>query len=333
MRANEVWSKLKPGRELIRETLDQFSRDRGDLVAAALAFYTLLSIAPLIIIAVAIAGAVLGRGAAREEVTRVLTDTMGTAAASAIEGWVDEASRSGGVASLIGALLMLFTASRLATQLRSALNQVWNVDEFQAEGFRSIVKHQIRRRLFAFVMVLAVGPVLLIVLISRALLIGLHQVLFASSALAGIAVQVSQLLFSIGLVTVITAIVFKVVPDTRVGWRSVWVGGLLTSLLFNAGNLVVGLYLGRLTVAATYGAAGSAVVVLLWLYFSSQLFLLGAEFTQAYASRFGRGLKPNEERDVAQAEAEGRRARDMAMANGARASHSPPHVPTSSHPR
>jgi membrane protein len=311
MGVNDVRSKLKVGRELVSETWNGFSRDRGDLLAAALAFYTLLSIAPLIIIAVAIAGAVLGTGAAREEVTRVLTDSMGAAAASAIGGWVDEASRSGGVASLVGVFLMLFTASRLATQLRSALNQVWNVDVFQAEGFRAIVKHEIRRRLSAFVMILAAGPLLLVVLISRALLTGLHQVLFASSGLAGIVVQASQLLFSVGMVTVTTAIVFKVVPDTRIGWRAVWVGALLTSLLFNAGNLVVGFYLGRVTVAATYGAAGSAVVVLLWLYFSSQLFLLGAEFTQAYSVRFGRGLNPDEEREVAQAEAEARRARDM----------------------
>jgi membrane protein len=307
---HEIWAKLRFASEIGRETVEEFSRDRGDLVAAALAFYALLSLAPLIIIAVAIAGAVLGAGPAREEVMRLLSETMGTTAATTIEGWVAQASRSSGIASVVGASLMLFAASRLAAQLRSALNQVWNVDPFQVEGFKAVVKHHLGRRLFAFLMVLAAGPLLLILVLSRAVLMALHGALFGSSPLAGIVIQVMQFVFSLGMVTLMTALVFKFVPDTRIGWRSAWIGAGLTSLLFNIGNFFVGMYLGRVSVAATYGAAGSAVVILLWLYLSAQLFLIGAEFTQVYASRVGRGLKPEEEREVARAEGQARRARE-----------------------
>jgi membrane protein len=277
---------------LVNRTLDEYSKDRGDLLAAALAFYALLSLAPLIIVAVALAGLILGTGSARFEISRLMHDTMGSGAAQTVDGWVDEASHSGGVASVIGVLLSLFGASRLASQLRSALNQIWNVDVFIADTFKGSIKDYVKRRASALVMVLACGPLLLVIAASRAVLTGLGDVLFAGSPVAGLVVGLTQFVFSLALVAVLAAIVFKIVPDVHVGWRSVWIGALLTSVLFNLGNLLVGLYLARATVSATYGAAGSAVVVLLWIYFSAQFFLLGAEFTQVWAARGTRVTKP-----------------------------------------
>jgi membrane protein len=291
-----VRHRLKTAYGLIEETFDEFSKDRGELVAAALAFYTLLSMAPLIIIAVAIAGTVLGRGTAENEALRLLAETMGTQAADTVRGWVEEASATGGAASFIGFALLLYTASRLTAQLRTALNQVWNVDQALAEGFQASVRGYLRRRLFAFVLVLAAGPLLLVVFASRALLSGLYHLVFPQAPLAGSLVQFAQLTFSFVLVALISAVVFKYVPDTRVGWHAVRWGAVLTSLLFNVGNWLVGLYLGHTAIAQTYGAAGSVVVVLLWLYFSAQMFLAGAEFTQVYAAHFGRGLTPGEQR-------------------------------------
>jgi membrane protein len=136
----------------------------------------------------------------------------------------------------------------------------------------------------------------------------LNDVLFATAPGAATLIGAAQLAFSVVLVASISALVFRVVPDTRIGWRAVVPGALLTSVLFNAGNWVVGLYLGRATVAQTYGAAGSAVVVLLWLYFSAQMFLLGAEFTQVYATHYGRGLKPGEREEAAAVALAGERA-------------------------
>lgn len=272
--------------KLTNQTLEEYSKDRGDLVAAALAFYTLLSLAPLIIVAVAIASIVLGHGAAHHEVRQLLENAMGAGAAASIDEWVLEASRSGGVATVIGGILTILAASRFVAQLRSALNQVWNVDVYVAEGFKSSVTDYLKRRGFAFGLVLASGPLLLTVFASRALLTGLGGVLFPGSAWKGFLAQTLQILFSLVVVAAMAAVVFRIVPDTRVGWRPIWRGAILTSLLFNLGNLLVGLYLGKASVGAAYGAAGSLVVVLLWLYFSAQMFLYGAEFTQVYSTHF-----------------------------------------------
>lgn len=289
---------------LANETLDEYSKDRGDLVAAALAFYTLLSLAPLIIVAVAIASIVLGRGAAHQEVRQLLENAMGAGAAASIDEWVLEASRTGGIATVIGAILTILAASRFVAQLRVALNQVWNIDVYVAEGFKSSVSDYLRRRAFAFGMVLASGPLLLVVFASRALLMGLGGALFPGSAWKGFLMQALQILISLLVVAAMTATVFRVVPDTRVGWRAIWRGATLTSVLFNVGNLLVGLYLGKASVGAAYGAAGSLVVILIWLYFSAQIFLYGAEFTQVYSTHYGRGLSVGERGEPRQVESE-----------------------------
>jgi membrane protein len=270
---------LRSAWSIASDTLEGFSKDRGDLVAAALAYYTLLSIAPMIIIAVAIAGMVLGRGAAQAEVTRLLTDAMGPAAASAVEGWVQQAAAGGGVASIVGLGLVLLAASRLGTQLRNALNHIWNVEVSAPRGFRWVLTDYVKKRVFAFVVVLASGPLLLFVFVSRALLTGLHHFLFSDSPWSGVAVQALQIALSLSLVGLTSAGIFRFVPELRVSWRCIGWGALLTSVLFNAGNVLVGLYLGQAGVGAAYGAAGSAVVLLLWLQFSAYMFLLGAEFT------------------------------------------------------
>lgn len=319
MSVDSTRRRLKVVWTLLNQTIDDYSRDRADLMAAALAFYTLLSIAPLILVAVAVAGFILGTGAARAEISRLLNDSMGPTASATVNSWVDEASRSGELASVVGVALVLYAASRLVNQLRSALNQAWNVDEAEAEGFKATIQDYLRRRLFAFALVVASGPLLLAVFASRALLTGLHQVLFGSSPLAGVVVQVTQLLFSVVLVTLMTAVVFRVIPDRRLPWRSIAIGAFLTSVLFNIGNVLVGFYLGRATVGATYGAAGSLVVVLLWLNFSAAIFLLGAEFTQVHQRYFARGREaardsgrahsdsPHEEKTSKKEEAPGRR--------------------------
>lgn len=270
---------------LLSDTVDGFNKDRGDLAAAALAYNTLLSIAPLLLVAVAIAGAVLGTGPARAEMTRILHDTMGPSAASAVEGWVEQAAAGGTLATAIGALLSLWAASRLATQLRNALNLVFNVAVKDSAGLRSAVAEYARGRAFALLVVLAGGPLLTTVFASRALLTGFHRLLFAGSPWAGVLVQALHISVGVLLVGAVCAAVFRFVPDAPVDARSAWQGGLATSLLFNVGNVLVGLYLGRASVSAAYGAAGSAIVLLLWLQFSAYLFLLGAEFTQRLTER------------------------------------------------
>ncbi|MET0413451.1 MAG: YihY/virulence factor BrkB family protein [Polyangiaceae bacterium] len=284
--------------ELGSKTLERFSKDRGDLLAAALAFNALLSIAPLIIVAVAVAGIVLGQGAAHQEAMRALRDALGAKGAATVDAWVGQASEGGEVASVVGLTLTVLAGSRFGTQLRSALNQVWNIDVYTAEGFRSTVTDYVQRRAFAFVLTLAAGPLLLLVFASRALLTGFHETLFAATPWQGFMVQALQLAFSVASVALISAVVLRYVPDTRVAWKNTLVGGLVTSVLFTIGNALVSIYLGHASVAAAYGAAGSLVVVLLWLYFSAQFFLVGAEFTRVYAEHFGDRLSREERREV-----------------------------------
>lgn len=290
----------------VNDAIDSYVVDRAELAAAGLAFFTLLSIAPLIIIAVAVAGSLLGQGTARQEALRLVGETMGADAAVAVTGWVEQAAESGGLASVAGFGFMLYAASRLGAQLRVALNQVWNVDERLAESFKATIHDYVKRRLFAFLMVLAAGPLLLVVFVSRALLTKLQELVIATTPANGLVVQLGQVVFSLISVAVVTALVFRTVPDTRVGWGPIKRGAMMTSLLFNAGNWLVGMYLERAAVAEAYGAAGSVVVVLLWLYFSAQMFLFGAELTQAYARRHGSGLSDAEAEELARAESQGR---------------------------
>jgi membrane protein len=301
---------LRTAWRIINETLDDFSRDRGDIAAAALAFHTLLSLAPLIIIAVAIAGVILGEDAARAEVFEVLARTMGPEAAMTVDGWVKQASESGGLASIVGALLLFFTASRLGDQLRSALNQIWGVDVYVADSFKASVRDYLQRRIVAFAVILAAGPLLLLVFASRAVLSSAQQFFFAGVAFGGTVSQLIQFSASVVIVAGMTAATFRLIPDTRIGWRCLLPGAALTSLLFNLGNVAVGLYLGRAGTVAMYGAAGSAIVVLLWVYFSAQLFLYGAAFTEVYAKHFGRCLSEQEERELAVVEERAKREKE-----------------------
>jgi membrane protein len=185
----------------------------------------------------------------------------------------------------VGLGLVLLAASRLGSQLRNALNQIGNVEVTGPRGVRLIVADYVKKRAFALVVVLASGPLLLLVFASRALLTGFHRILFADAPWAGLVVQALQLGLSLSIVALISAAIFRFVPDLRVSWKNAGWGGLLTSVLFNFGNVLVGLYLGRASVGAAYGAAGSAVVLLLWFQFSAYMFLLGAEFTQRLHQR------------------------------------------------
>jgi membrane protein len=259
-----------------RETVSGFSEDRAEMLAAALAFYTMLSLAPLVIIAVAIAGSLLGEGEARLEVSRLITQATGPNIAQTIDGWVDQAARARGVASVVGAALLLLAASRLFENLKGALNQVFDVDEYVSAGFKASVSSYVKRRLFAFALVLAGGALLIVVVVSRTALDAASSKLFAGTPEAATIAGIVQIAFSLLLVAAIAAVLFKIVPDTKVGWRAAAAGGVVTSILFNIGNVLVGIYLAHATVAVTYGAAGSLVVVLLCFFYSEQFVLVGA---------------------------------------------------------
>lgn len=276
---------------LVVRTVDGYSTDRGEILAAGLSFYALLSIAPLALIAVAVAGSVLGTEHARAEVSALFTQSMGPVAAKAADGWIDEAAKSGGVASVVGLVLSLLGASRLVEGLRGALNQIYNVNEDSSEGFRASVTHYLRRRVGGLALVLAAGIVVLLAFVARALSSFAQSSVSSRIPVVGPVWSVVEIAVSFAVVAAVAAVLYRILPDAKLRWREAAWGGVVMSALFSVGNIAVGMYLGRASVTAMYGAAGSLVAVLLWFFFSAQFFLVGAEFSQALAEKRGTAVR------------------------------------------
>lgn len=267
--------------QLVRQTLDEFARHRSALLAAALAYHTLICMAPLVIVAVAIAGIVFGRGEAHAELQRLLEETLGPHAASEIDARIVDASAEGEVAGAVGLALTLLAASKLGTQLRHVLNQIRDVE---ADPFVPGVLAYVRRRLFAMATAFAVGPILVLFLLSRAVLAALPLERFVGHP-SHWSLPLLQLGASLVILSAASAAAFRYIPDALLRWGTAWVGGALTSVLVSGGSLVLSRYFGQTNAALAYEAAGSGLVVLLWLYFSAYSFLMGAELAQVLESR------------------------------------------------
>jgi membrane protein len=275
---------------LLRETFTEWNEDKASRLAAALAYYTIFSLAPLLIIAIAIAGAVFGEEAARGEIVTQIQGLVGRDGAKFIETAIEGASKpkAGTIASLISIAVLLFGASGLFAQLQDSLNTIWEVQPKPGRGLIGIV----RDRFLSFTMVLGVGFLLLVSLILSAALAGLVN--FVGSLLPGIAglLQFANFVLSFAVTTLLFALIYKVLPDVKIAWSDVWSGAIVTSLLFSIGRFLLGLYLGNSSFGSTYGAAGSVVIILVWVYYAAQILFFGAEFTQVYARRFGSRIVP-----------------------------------------
>jgi membrane protein len=275
--------------ELIKETFVQWEDDQASRLAASLALYTLLSIAPLIVVSIAVAGVFFGDEAARGELSHQLAGVVGEQAGRAIEALVDNAHApsAGLVGSIVGVAVLLFGASGVFGELQVALNQIWNVKQRPGRGMRGVL----RDRFFSFTMVMGVAFLLLVSLVVSAALTTVtthfeHWLPWATlwevlNALVGLAV--STLLF---------ALIFKVVPDAKIAWRDVWVGAFVTACCFSLGKGALAWYVGRSATVSPFGAAGSLVALTVWVYYSAQILFLGAEFAQVYATRLGRRIEP-----------------------------------------
>lgn len=276
---------------VIKDTLTAWDEDNVTRLAASLAYYTLLSIAPLIILAVAVAGLAFGQDAARQHISGQLSGVVGVGAAGAIESIAKNARApgSGVVGIVVGIVVLLFGASGVFGELQSALNTVWEVAPKPGRGIWGIVKD----RFFSFTMVVGVAFLLLVSLVISAALTWVGEV-FASSLPGGAVVwQVLNFCISLGVVTALFALMFKTLPDVHIQWRDVWVGSAVTAALFTLGKFGLGIYLGSAGVSSAYGAAGSIVALVIWVYYSSQVLLIGAEFTQVYAKRHGSRITPD----------------------------------------
>jgi membrane protein len=276
---------------LLKETFNQWWADNVPRLSAALAYYTLFSLAPLVIITVAVAGFAFGREAATGQLYAQINQLVGADGARAIQSVVDSANQpgTGTVALVFGVLTLLAGASGAFVALQDALNTIWGV---QPNPEQSTVRGFIRSRLLSFAMVLGIGFLLLVSLVITAALAFLGKYMATVLPIPPGALYVMNLGVSLSVITALFALIFKLLPDAHFSWRDVWVGAAMTAVLFTLGQFLIGLYLGRGSVGSAFGAAASLVVVLVWVYYSAQVVLFGAEFTQVYVNKYGAGSRP-----------------------------------------
>jgi membrane protein len=258
--------------------------DKAAQLGAALAFYSILSLAPLLLVSLAIAAFFFG-DQAEGEMMGQLTGLVGEQGAAAISTMLHHAQRPGAgiVATAFGMITLLFGASGVFAQLQTAMNEIWEVPPKKSSGLWNMV----RSRFLSFAMVLGTGFLLLVSLILSAVISGIGSYIGDRWPAFEPVSQLANAGVSFLVVTLLFAMIFKLLPDTNVAWRDVWIGALSTAVLFTIGKFFIGLYLGKAAVGSAYGAAGSLVVLLIWIYYSAQILFFGAELTQVYARRYG----------------------------------------------
>ena len=268
--------------ELLKQTYEEWTRHNAGLLGAALAYYAALSLAPLVVLLIAILGLIFGPDAARGGLEAELQRFMGPEAAAAVEQVVAsvDSPSSGIVASVVSIVVLLLGASGIALALQQALNLIWDVPPRTSNHWWGPI---VRQRLVAFATVLAAGFVLVLSLGATTTIALLGKFFTNLLPIPASILQLINFVVSLAVTTFLFALLFRTLPDRRIAWRRVWVGAAVTALLFAIGRYLIGLYLGRAGVGSAYGAAGSLIVVLVWVYYSAQVFLFGAEFTHVYA--------------------------------------------------
>jgi membrane protein len=276
---------------LLKQTGKAWIDDNAPRLGASLAFYTLLSLAPILIVVVAIAALAFGQKAAQGQLIWEIQDLVGTEGARAIQGLIQSAYKpgTGTTATVLGVLTLVLGASAVVVELRDALNTIWHVPAAAFSSFRGFLR-LVKERFYLFGLILGVGFLLLVSLALNAAIAALGS-LFGSLLPASVSVlHLAVFLISFLLITFLFAAIYKFLPDVQLKWSDVIVGACFASLLFTIGKQLIGIYLGKASFGSTYGAAGSLVIVLVWVYYSSQLFFFGAEFTKIYTETFGSRL-------------------------------------------
>ena len=289
--------------KLLKSTVLAFVEDEALSRGAAIAFYTVTSIAPILLIVVAVAGLVFGREAAQGAITAQLGGLMGQQTADVLQSAVASAGEksSGVLATIIGIVTLIATASGVFGEMQSALNAIWKA---KPEG--TTVSRLIRARAASLGLVAALGFLLIVSLVVSAGLTAFGNYLDSILPFGKVILSASNTVISVALISVLFAAIYKILPDRHLEWRDVIVGAVVTAILFTIGKSLIGWYIGSSAVASTYGAAGGLIVLLLWVYYSAQIFLLGAEFTKVYANRHGsKQDAPVAERGATRAEARG----------------------------
>ena len=272
--------------DVFKATFVEWQEDKAPRLAAALAYYTLFSLAPLVIILLGITGYIIGRETVSNYLVQQAQDAVGAEGAAIVQSIIENASRPSAtiIATIIGFGTLLLGALGVFVQLQDALNTVWKVTPKPGRGIKGFLETQ----LMSFLTMLGIGFLLLVsLLLSSAMsIVGDFLTVWLSDSSVFV-LHALNFVVSYGLVTILFAMVYKYLPDIKIAWSDVWIGAIVTTLLFSVGKFLLGFYMGRQTFGSVYGAAGSILILLLWIYYSAQILLFGVEFTQVYAKMFG----------------------------------------------
>lgn len=283
--------------KLLKLSYQGWKQDKASRLSAALAYYTIFSLAPLLLIVIAIAGLFWEQSAVQSQVMNQIEALVGAEGRTFVSDLLTSASNParGITATIVGIITLLFGALGVFNELHNALNTIWEVKEEETKGFLESIKKVIFSRLLSFTMILGIGFLLLVSLVISAGLSAVQETVGNAIPVSEILLQIVNLIVSIGVITVLFALIFKFLPDAEIAWRDVWLGAFFTALLFSLGKFFIGLYLGNSAVASSFGAAGSLVLLLVWIYYSAQILFFGAEFTQVYANNYGSKIVPEGE--------------------------------------
>jgi membrane protein len=286
---------------MFRDAASDWVEDKATQQAAALTFYSVLSIAPLLVISLSVASLAFDKEAAQDQMINEMGGLTGSEGKEAVKAMLESADKpqQGTVATVIGVITLLFGASGVFGQLQDSLNTVWEVKPKPGGGIWQLI----RSRFLSMAMVLGTGFLLLVSLVLSSAIAGMGTYLNYEFPGLESVWHIVNFVVTIVVVTVLFALIFKFLPDAEIAWRDVWVGAVLTATLFAVGKLLIGLYLGKASIGSAYGAAGSLVVLLVWIYYSSLILFFGAELTQVYAKRFGSRIVPKEGAEQVTAEA------------------------------
>jgi membrane protein len=295
--AVEKWYRgLKQVWPVLKKAAADWSHDRAPRLGAALAYYTIFSMVPLLVVIIAIIGLVFGQEAAQSAIMDQISSLIGPQSAAAIKDMIQRADQpsTGIISTVIATVTLLMGAAGFFGQLKDALNTVWGIETKAGRGIWGFVKDNF----LSFATLLGTAFLLLVSLVLSTALAAIGKWFGNLLPLPEVVLQAVNLIFSLVVITGLFALIFKVLPDAHTAWRDVWVGAALTSVLFTIGKFAIELYLGKSNVGSSYGAAGSLVLVLVWVYYSVQILLYGAEFTQVYANLMGQQIQPTAEAKI-----------------------------------
>ncbi len=285
MNLKKIW-------KLLKQAVKEWQKDKVPILAAALAYYMVFSIAPMVIIVIAVVGFIVGESVARQEVIEQMEALLGADVAEQVRVVIQNQFKpsSNIIATVVGLITVIFGATTVVVQLKQALNMIWDVQLKPGQGVKGFIK----TRILSILMVLGIGLILLLSLILSAVLSGVDRLLEQYLAVPSIVWSVTDNLISVILMTLLFGQIYRVLPDVEISWKDVAVGSVITAILFTLGKAGISIYLGTSSVGSAYGAAGSLVIFLMWVFYSAQIFLFGAELTKVWARTYGSKIKPSE---------------------------------------